>query len=358
QFEEESAEGSYALPIRIRDSRNLMFANIYLYRVIRMVTPYPAGVLIENAAGLDFRGLHVYGPSKFSYDNTLVDRTTGREVRSREIARLWVSGSAEVAGPPDARVERVAGGFEFIDGAAVDPHGNVWFVDGRQHHIYRWDHRAETLTLVRDAPVSPASLTFDEAGHAIVVTNTGWRRGNVVSFHPDSSAAALRELPLREGPLPSGRTYVWPGHLWRDAHDFERVTSAVHDRYYESPDGSLVIPYQEDLFRAYSLRKATPGRPFVMADEFGQKTVRFSVDQDGRLRDAEAIAEEGELDVAEGPDGNYYVAAGEIFVFDERGALLDIIRMPERPATLVFGGPGRDELYVTARSGLYRVRLP
>ncbi|MDX1739903.1 MAG: glycosyl hydrolase family 28-related protein, partial [Rhodothermales bacterium] len=177
QFEEESAEGSYALPIRIRDSRNLMFANTYLYRVIRMVTPYPTGIVVENVAGLDFRGVHVYGPTKFSYDNTLVDRVSGQEVRSREIARLRVSGAVEVAGPPDARVERMASGFEFIDGAAVDPHGDVWFVDGRQHHIYRWDHEAESLTLVRDAPVSPTALTFDEAGHAILVVNTGWRRG-------------------------------------------------------------------------------------------------------------------------------------------------------------------------------------
>jgi sugar lactone lactonase YvrE len=357
QFEEESAEGSYALPIRIRDSRNLLFGNTYLYRVIRMVTPYPTGIVVENSAGLDFRGIHVYGPTKFSFDNTLVDRTTGKEVRSREIARLMVSGAAAAAGPPDARIERVASGFEFIDGAAVDPDGNVWFVDGRQHHIYRWDHRTESLTLVRDAPVSPTALVFDEAGHAIVIANTWWRRGRVLTFHPDSSATDLRELPIGEGPLPSGRTYVWPGHLWRDAHDFDRVTSAVHERYYESPDGSLVIPHQEDLFRAFSLRKARPGRPFIIADEFGQKTVRFSVDEEGRLRDAEFVAEEGELDVAEGPDGNYYVAAGEIFVFDHGGALLDVIRMPERPANLVFGGPGRDVLYVTARSGLYRVRL-
>ncbi len=356
QFEEESAEGSHALPIRIRDSHDLFFANTYLYRVIRMKTPYPAGVEVHRSSRLDFRGIHVYGPTKFSFDNTLVDRTSGREIRSREIARLTVSGESLATPIPDSRVERVAGGFEFIDGAAVDPDGNVWFVDGRWHHIYRWDHEAESLTLVRDAPVNPTAITFDDSGNAVLVTSTGWRRGRVLTFHPDSSLTDLRELPLREGQLPAGRTYVWPGHLWRDAHDFDRVTTAKHDRYYESPDGSLVIPHQEDLFRAYSLRKASPGRPFVIADEFGQKTVRFSVDAKGRLVDSDVVAEEGELDVAVGPDGRLYVAAGQIFVYEPDGRLIDTIRIPERPANLVFAGPDRDVLYVTARSGLYRVR--
>ncbi len=357
QFEEESAEGSFALPIRIRDSRDLFFANTYLYRVIRMKTPYPAGIAVEASSGLDFRGIHVYGPTKFSFDNTLVDRTSGREIRSREIARLTVSDESVAALLPDRRVERVAGGFEFIDGAAIDPAGNVWFVDGRWHHLYRWDHAAESLTLVRDAPVDPTALTFDDSGNAVLVTRTGWRRGRVLTFHPDSSWSDLRELPLREGPLPAGRTYVWPGHLWRDAHDFDRVTSVKHDSYYESPDSSLVIPHQDDLFRAYSVRKARPGWPFVIADEFGQKTVRFAVNENGQLVDPDVVAEEGELDVALGPTGRLYVAAGDILVYTSDGDLVDTIRIPERPATLVFGGPDRGVLYVTARSGLYRVRL-
>lgn len=356
QFEEESAEGSFAIPIRIRDSRDLFFANTYLYRVIRMKTPYPTGIDIKDSERLDFRGIHVYGPTKFSFDNALIDRTSGHEVRSREIARLFVSGESKAAPEADPRVELVADGFEFIDGAAVDPHGDIWFVDGRQHQIFRWNHGASTLTLERDAPVSPAAMIFDKAGNAILATSTWFRRGNMLTFHPDSSFSELRELPLRKGPLPAARSYVWPGHLWRDGHDFHAVTSADYEQYYESPDGSLIIPHQEDLFRAYSLRKAEPGEPFILADEFGQKTVRFEVGPTGELQEPQVLAEEGELDVAVGPDGRIYVAAGHIIVYDPDGSPAGLIRMPERPASLVFGGPNRDVLYVTARSGLYRIR--
>ena len=61
QFEEEIAEGPHALPLEIANCHDLTFANLYLYRVIWMVNPFPYGVLITDSYSLDFRGVHCYG---------------------------------------------------------------------------------------------------------------------------------------------------------------------------------------------------------------------------------------------------------------------------------------------------------
>jgi len=54
--------------------------------------------------------------------------------------------------------------------------------------------------------------------------------------------------------------------------------------------------------------------------------------------------------------GNVYLAAGQILVFDPAGKQIDIIAVPQRPTCLIFGGPDRQTLFITARSSLYSVK--
>jgi gluconolactonase len=65
-------------------------------------------------------------------------------------------------------------------------------------------------------------------------------------------------------------------------------------------------------------------------------------------------------------EGNFYLTGvkednnpagrGYVMVFAPDGALLGRIIVPERPVNCGFGGPDWKTLYITARSGLYRVR--
>ncbi len=128
------------------------------------------------------------------------------------------------------------------------------------------------------------------------------------------------------------------------------------ERHYVSPDGTTFIPEFSDLRRAFSLRKAIPGHPFYMADEFGQKTYKFSVNPDGSLSSPKLFAERGELDVAVDSKGNVFIPAGNIFVYDRSGKQIDMIEVPERPTSIIFGDKDRKTLFITARSSLYKIR--
>lgn len=365
QLEEESGEGPNALPVEIINCSNITFANLYLYRVIRMVSPSPYGVKIASCHDLEFRGVHVYGPTKFSFDNTLYDMTSGAEIRSREIAKLTISGRLPKARSvhsspilaPGAGVEKVAGRFEFIDGATADRDGNITFVDGRWHRIYRWSPDSQTLTLICDTPIAPLALAFDQAGHLLVTARTDDFTCNVFALDPGGDAPELQALSAVPAGVREGAVAILPGHRWRDAHDFLAAAMRPSDAVFVSPDGTTFVPKSDDLRRAFSLRAAIPGGLFYLADEFGQKTWAFEVSADGTLSNPQLFAEEGELDVAVDAAGNVYVAAGEIFVYNPAGALIDTIAVPERPATLVFGGPEGKTLFITARSSLYSVRV-
>jgi len=361
QLEEESGEGTRALPVELDRCRDLMFANLYLYRVIRMVTSFPYGVRMAGCRDIAFHGVHVYSPTKFSFDAGIYDATHDVEVRSREIARLTVSGRGPVQRPlsissvvaPGAEVEWVAEGFDFIDGATVDAAGNVAFTDGHLQRIYRWSVESDEVELVSDLPLAPIGLAYDRSGRLLVVTRTG----TVLSLDPEGGPEDLRIVRAEPAVERPGAVAVLPGHRWRDGHDVLAVSQARPEQHFVSPDGSIFIPKSEDLVRAFSLRPAVVGETFYLADEFGQKTWAFDVGADGSLSDARLFAEEGELDVAVDALGNVYVAAGQIFVYDPEGEPIDVIEVPERPACLVFGGADGRTLFITARSSLYRVQM-
>ena len=52
----------------------------------------------------------------------------------------------------------------------------------------------------------------------------------------------------------------------------------------------------------------------------------------------------------------YCTGLGGIWVLDEAGEKLGVIAFPEPPANLAWGGDDLKTLYVTARTGIYRVR--
>ena len=57
-----------------------------------------------------------------------------------------------------------------------------------------------------------------------------------------------------------------------------------------------------------------------------------------------------------GQPENVYIAAGQVFVYNSAGQLIDIIEVPERPSQLAFGGSDGKTLFVAARISLYAVQ--
>lgn len=385
QTEEERGEGPRCLPYDIQDCSDLTFANVYLYRVTTDYA-FPYGVKVVNSSNIVFHGLHAYSPGKTTYDSTVFDQTHNIEYRSREIAVLSITGKApakreaskapELA--PGAKVEKCIGGFENIDGAATDVAGDVWFVDPRPQRIYRWSTEKNDLSLMRDSAISPHVLAFDKKGNLLIVS----RAGIVYSWAVNQGGEDITALNL-ESSAGTGALSLYAVNRWRDEHDFLDYTLRAMPEHYVSPDGSVVIPNDEDfravhrvqkadagprparrrvrsetvdLLRAYQLVPAVPGQPLYLADEFGQRTWKFTVGADGKLSDPKLFAEEGEAGIAVDEAGNVYVAAGNIFVYNSKGEKIDTILVPERPASLVFGGKDRKTLFITARTSLYSVR--
>jgi len=369
QTEEERGEGGFALPLEIDGSSNITVANFLAYRVISTFQPFPWAIKISNSRNIRLRNIHCYSNSKVSFDAAVYDRTHNVEIRQREFAWLTISGNAPQARPKPpspvlaagARVERLAGGFYNISGGAVDPAGDFYFVDAKWQRIYRWSASARRLSTVRDSPLDPVNLAFDKAGNLIVIGYSG--NGTVYTFKPgapEGEISLLKPEPFIPRP---GMTPVLP------VSDYH-LQPTQRPYQYVSPDGTTFISAGQDfvngalswgvkssdLVRGFGLAPAVPGKPYYLTDESELTTWSVTVGPDGNLSDQKLFAEQGGESVAVDERGNVYIAAGQIYVYDPAGKLIDTVEVPERPLQLVFGGKDGETLFIAARTSLYAVR--
>ena len=82
-----------------------------------------------------------------------------------------------------------------------------------------------------------------------------------------------------------------------------------------------------------------------------------NVNADGTLSGLKIFAEQGGENLAEDSQGNVYLAAGQVFVYNSAGKPIDTIAVPERPLQLVFGGKDGRTLFILTHASLYAVRM-
>jgi sugar lactone lactonase YvrE len=369
QTEEERGEGPFALPLEITDSRNILVANLNMYRVVGVTQPFPYAVKVSGSQDIRFRGLHCYSNSKVSFDSAVYVPDRATEVRQREFARLTLTGEdiRRVLARP--RVEKLATGFHNVSGAAVHPKsGDLYFVDAKFHRIHRWDPAAQRLSMVDDRPLFPVNLLFDRAGNLMVVSYAG--KGVVYTFDPLAKGEPrLQTLTPTTEPVPTGSS-VHPVTDWILPEEIRTGQDYMRPWHVLSPDGTTALAVGgdfvdgtltwgvklQDVVRSFGLSRAEEGKPFYMTEESGMRTYRMKVGPHGALLNAGLFAEQGGEGVAIGHDGKVYIAAGHIHVYSPEGRFLNTVEVPERPTQILFGADGRT-LYILARTSLYALRL-
>ena len=387
QFEVE-AEGMDTQPLELVGCDSLTFANLFSYRVSRMLEPYPSAIRTWDCRDIEFLNLHNYAHArvKFTSNASLLDVNSGREARRWELARLRVDGNESPLHPRSlepGKVEAVASGFEFIDGLAQDSRGNIYFCEFRMRRIYKLDAATGKVTFIADLPWNPVALAFDTQDNLLVVTKYiaqpgyrnddtrdarrplfGWRGSGglwgftyvpkVYAVRTDNADETFRALPLvdMEGLPAAPQAVCYLGN--RTLSQNEYYGGRKPSQCFVAPDGVTIIPYYEDLFRCSSLQKGVPGQPIRLLDEYHQRVILSDLDSKGFLRNSRVWANDGDRGLATDARGNLYVTDGNITVYSPEGKPIRHIAVPERPTSVLVAG---DMLYITAVSTLYSMKI-
>jgi hypothetical protein len=392
QTEEESLESTECQPIELENCSDMTFADVYMFRVIRINEPYHNSIRLWNCRNINFINIHNYSQIKYTTDVPFYDINKNIEVRPWELQKLVVTGKETGKTPLEkavGKVHELASGFEFIEGITRDSKGNIYFSEQRFRRIYKWSAGSNTLSLVADFPYEPMSLAVDSKDNLLVLVRyksqanymvdgkqeapitypdtkgtsfAGYGNSSfetrVYSIDPENPEESFKVLPkVPMGSVSNVYKALYPSNRWRDFHDFNTVVMYKPEFCFLAPDGKTIIPDQYDLARASSVLEAFPGKPFYASDEYDKRMVKMDVAADGTLSNLKYFVEWGEFGSAVDNEGNLYVADGQIHIFDKDGKEKGMIEVPVRPTSIKFGGADDNTLFITARSKFFSVKI-
>jgi gluconolactonase len=284
--------------------------------------------------------------------------------------------------PKGAKIEKLAGGFQFTEGPVWHPDGYLLFSDPNANTIYRWS-REGAVSVYRSksgysgfdigAYRQPGSngLTLDRNG-LLTINEHGNRRVTRLERPGNITVLADRYQGKRLN-SPNDLVYAADGSLYFTDPPFG-LPKAFDDPNKELPfsgvyllrDGRLTLLTAE-LGGPNGIALSPDERYLYVSNWDLTKKVlmRYEVKGDGTLTNGRVFydftsePEEVALDgVKVDRSGNVYVSAPRgVWILSAEGKPLGRIETPEHDANFAWGDDDAQGLYLTASTGLYRVRV-
>jgi gluconolactonase len=256
-------------------------------------------------------------------------------------------------------VERVAAGFRFTEGPAWSREGFLLFSDIPNNQIMKYVPD-EKPAVFRENSNGAQGNAFDAQGrlytcesHTRRVVRTD-KKGEIEVLAEKWEGKRLNapnDIAVRR----DGHAYFTDPAFGAQADTRELDFYGV---YHLSPKGELRV-IAKPRGRPNGVAFSPNGHVLYVANSDEHNVRAYDVDRNGDTSN-ERVVISGVDGVPDGmrvdEKGNLYVAASRVWIYDAQGKSIDNLAIPEKPSNCAFGDSDFRTLYITARSGLYRVR--
>ncbi len=302
-------------------------------------------------------------------------------------AVVRVDASLDAIVTPSAKLEKVAEGFTFTEGpvwvSATDKsEGYLLFSDPNDNLIYRLTAEGEVSVFRAKSGYTggdigeyhqPGSngLTLDKQGR-LTINQHGNRR--VIRVEPRGNITVLADrYQGKRLNSPNDLVYKSDGALYFTDPPFglpkvfdDPRKELPYSGVYRAFNGSIQL-VSTDLTGPNGLAFSPDERYLYVGNWDPRKKVvmRYEVQPDGSLANGSVFYDmthapgEDALDgIKVDQQGNLYVCGpGGIWILSPEGKYLGLIKGPEDPHNLAWGDDDGKTLYITALTGIYRIRV-
>lgn len=283
--------------------------------------------------------------------------------------------------PKEAKIEKLAGGFKFTEGPLWRPEGALWFSDVVGNVVRQWTPDGKVTEILRPGGydgnslpeggfIGPNGMVADKDG-AVLLCQHGNRR--IVRIARDRTITVLVDkFQGKKFNSPNDLVYRSDGSLYftdppygLPKQDQDPAKELKFNGVFRLAGGKLSVAVK-DLARPNGIAFSPDGKTLYVDNSEEKRKVWMAYDlaPDGSASNGRVFADLT-AETADGlPDGmkldekgNIYSAGpGGIWVFSPDGKRLGTIKPPETPANCNWGDDGKT-LYITAQTGLYRIKL-
>lgn len=262
--------------------------------------------------------------------------------------------------PKSTGVERFGGNFGYIEGPVWSKEGFLVFSDMFDSKILKMAS-ANQPEMYRDNTNGANGNAMDVQGRLYSCERDGRR---VVRLEKDGRLAVIaseyQDKPLNDPNdvvvRRDGQVYFSDPSPKDSLQHFELGYAGV---YHVNPAGQISLIAK--MPRPNGVTLTPDGRTLYVADTTERKIMAYDLDGEGNATNERVFIS----NIDGGPDGlrvaangNVYIACRGIAVYTPQGQFIRMIEFPEMPANLTFGDSDLQTIYVTARTSVYRVRVP
>jgi gluconolactonase len=270
----------------------------------------------------------------------------------------------------DEWVERLYTGGRWTEGPAYFTAGRyLLFSDIPNDRMLRFDELTRAVGVFRAPAGYSNGNTVDRQGR-LVSCEHGNRR--VTRTEHDGSVTVLTErydakrLNSPNDLVEHSDRSIWftdPAYGIDSDYEGHKAVSEIGacNVYRVDPSTGETTVVADDFDRPNGLAFSADERQLYIVDTRQKHIRRFDVEDEVRLTGGEVFAtcDAGSFDGIRLDDaGRIWAAAHDgLHCFDPDGTLLGKLHIPEIVSNLTFGGPKRNDLFITATSSVYSLRL-
>ncbi len=278
---------------------------------------------------------------------------------SRSPAQTINHTSAVIA--PGAKLEKLAGDFQFTEGPTCDKDGSIFFTDQPNNRILKWSVDGKLSTFLEPAGRANG-MFFDALGNLIACAD---EKAELWSIAPDGKHTVLAHE--YEGKIINSSNDVWvrPDQALyftdpfykREWWDYDKPPQGTEQVYFLSADRKTLKRVTTDLSQPNGIIGAPDGKTLFVSDIRAGKTYAYDIQSDGTLTNKRLRCELGSDGMTLDTEGNLYLTGKGVTVFDKTGKKIEHIDVPESwTANVSFGGKDHKTLFITASKGLYSIQ--